>query len=235
MPVVIFLPFAGGGASVFRGWTEHVAGRFELLGVQLPGREERFVEEPLTDVASAADDALEQIRRNIPAGERVAVFGHSLGAALAFEVARRLEVSGQYDLLQVFASGAPGPWNGRQEYATGLDDDAFLAQVKRFAGYDHPALAVPEMRELLLPMLRADVRMHEEYAPVDRTPLRAPVVALRGDADDLVSAEQAGQWAQATFSSFVSHEIAGAHMYLVDDPAAVVDLVAGELDRALTR
>jgi surfactin synthase thioesterase subunit len=235
MRSVVFLPFAGGGASVFRSWSERAAGRFTVLAVQLPGREERFVEEPLTQVADAADDALEQIRRSVPEGEQVAVFGHSLGAVLAFEVAKRLESDGRYDLVKVFASGSPGPWNGRDERTSGLGDDAFLAQVRRFAGYEHPALVMAEMRDLLLPMLRADVRMHEDYVPADHSMLSVPVVALRGMEDELVSADQAAQWAGATTGAFTYRGMEGAHMYLVDAAQAAADLIGDELGCAVYR
>lgn len=235
MPTVIFLPFAGAGASMFRTWSANAKGRFSVLAVQLPNREERFIDEPLTSVADAADDAVTQVVRTVPPRSQVAVFGHSLGAVLAFEVAKRLEAGGRYEVVGLFASGSPGPWEGRADRASDLDDNAFLAQVRRFAGYDHPALAMPEMRDLLMPMLRADVRMHEEYVPADGTRLSAPVVALRGADDELVDASAACQWSNATAGQFTYRELPGKHMYLVESVQAVTDLIADDLDRLVTR
>ncbi|WP_219817290.1 thioesterase II family protein, partial [Rathayibacter tritici] len=113
--------------------------------------------------------------------------------------------------------------------ASDLDDDAFLREVQRFAGYEHPALAMPELREILLPMLRADVQMHEDYLPDDRRPIRAPILTLRGTDDELVDSAQMEQWAEATTGGLRSVEISGPHMYLVEEPRRVVDAIVGKV------
>lgn len=233
-PIVIVLPFAGAGASVFRDWADHARGRYDVLPIQLPGREERLDEEPLIDMTAAAADAHDQVARQVTPDRKVALFGHSMGAVLAFETAKRLEGNG-HDVIRLFVSGSPSPWNGRQLHATGLNDEDFLAEVRHFAGYGHPALAIPEMRELLLPMMRADVCMHESYYPVDATLLRTNVVAMRGVEDDLVSATQTRHWADTTTGSFTSVEVMGSHMYLVRSAGAVADLIAAELEQAVKR
>jgi surfactin synthase thioesterase subunit len=235
MTTVVFLPFAGAGASVFRPWTEHARDRFSILAVQLPGREERFGEEPLGSVAAAVDYAFEQVRQAVPATEEVALFGHCLGAVLAFELALRIEGGGTHKLARLFVSGSPGPWNSRAERASELDDDAFLAQVRRFAGYDHPALAVPELRKLLLPALRADVLMQENYAPPDRRRIAAPVTSLRGTRDELVDRAQAAQWAEVTDADLTAREIEGGHMYLTEAVLALLDIIAVDLGQAVAR
>ena len=189
--VLVCLPFAGAGASFFRGWRSDA---LRVLPVQLAGREERFTETPSTDVAQAVDDALPRVLERIEGGERVALFGHSMGAVLAFEFARRISAVDDVPLARLFVSGAPGPWSHREHRATGLDDEGFLAQVELFSGYSHPALDDPELRALLLPTLRADVEMHENYRPSPGDPLTAPITTMRGRADTLVSAEQVAEW-----------------------------------------
>lgn len=229
MSTIVYLPYAGAGASAFRAWSALSAGRADSFAVQLPGREERFIDEPLRDVAAAAVDAVAQIRRAVPSGTAIVIFGHSLGAVLAFEVARRLEEDGELKVKGLVVSGSPGPWNGRSARASDLDDDAFLREVQRFAGYEHPALAMPELREILLPMLRADVQMHEDYLPDDRRPIRAPILTLRGTDDELVDSAQMEQWAEATTGGLRSVEISGPHMYLVEEPRRVVDAIVGKV------
>ncbi|MWA14155.1 thioesterase II family protein [Streptomyces sp. BA2] len=219
---LVCLPFAGAGASFFRAWEKQVPQTLRMVAVQLPGREERFVEPPHTDAAQAVADAYEQVVRFTGGAGRVAVLGHSLGAVLAFELARMLGELEGITVERLFVSGSPGPWNGRETRASELDDEAFLAQVRSFAGYAHPALENPAMRELLLPPLRADVAMHENYRPFSDKPLPVPITALRGRHDELVSEDTIARWADATESTLNVVELDGGHMYLADDDGSAL-------------
>lgn len=221
------LPFAGSGAGFFREWEKLGVSEVTVLPVQLPGREERFVDDPFTDVADAVAELTPKILAGAGEAAALALFGHSLGAVLAFEIARELERIGHPGLSHLFVSGSPGPHNGRTERATGLADQEFLAGVQRFAGYRHAAFDDPELVEVLLPVLRADVEMHENYRATSTEPLSVPITALRGEADELVSREQAEQWAGVTRGAFTYRELAGGHMYLVDEPKQVLSLIAG--------
>lgn len=223
---LVCLPFAGGGAGFYRAWKEIPTDGFTVLPLQLPGREERFLDEPFTDALEAAGDLAAQADRLIGADAPFALFGHSLGAVLAYECARELERLRPGGLRQVYVSGSPGPWSGRTEGATGLGDDEFLARVQEFAGYRHEALDDPDLREVLLPLLRADVAMHEDYKPASADPIGAGITSLRGADDTLVSAEEARQWQDATSGPFSYRELPGGHMYLADSPEALLRALA---------
>ncbi|MFF7459272.1 thioesterase II family protein [Kitasatospora sp. NPDC008115] len=222
---LVCLPFAGGGAGFYRAWKDLPDGCPSIVAVQLPGREELFAEPMYKDAVTAAEELAPKIAEQVRGFDSYALFGHSLGAVLAFEVAGQLARLDGKGPEHVFVSGSPGPWSGRAERATGLGDDEFVAKVEQFAGYRHDALNEPELRELLLPLLRADVEMHENYRPQGRTPIAAPVTSLRGDADALVSAEQAREWVGATTGGFSYLELPGQHMYLVDAADALLAAV----------
>lgn len=220
VPVLCF-PYAGAGASAYRRCQEIEAHGIRVCPVQLPGREE-LTDEPLcTDAAQAIQAMLPEMLDRAEGSPCVALFGHSLGAILAYEAAHHLREIGGPQVVRLFASGSPGPWTRRAGRATGLSDEEFLDRVADLAGYRHPALAHPELRDMLLPILRADVAMHEDYRPPSR-PLGVPVTSIRGAGDELVSAEQAAQWAQATTGEFRAVEVPGGHMYLADSPASLV-------------
>ncbi|MFJ6516630.1 thioesterase II family protein [Streptomyces sp. NPDC091406] len=225
---LVCLPFAGGGAGFYRAWKDLPDRAPRIVPLQLPGREELFIEDPFLDVIDAADALAPRIAELAGPGP-VSLFGHSLGAVLAYEIARRLESDPGVEPRHLFVSGSPGPWTGRTRRASGLPDDAFLSRVQEFAGYEHDALADPDMRELLLPVLRADVEMHENYKPVSDEPLRTPVTSLRATGDQLVTREQAGEWRTATTGAFRLVEPEGGHMYLIDSPLPLLDAVAGDL------
>lgn len=238
--VLICLPFAGAGPSFFAPWQGLAPEGLRILPVSLPGREKRFPEPAHTSVAPAVDDAYAQVTAALGGGDGsggpVVLFGHSMGAVLAYELAHRIERSGgPVRLAALVVSGAPGPWTPRTDRADGLPDEEFAARVRAFAGYDHPALADPEMRELLLPTLRADVRLHESYVPSTERKLDAPVVSVRGREDTLVGAAEAAEWGRATAGKLTVAEPAGGHMYLTERPGELLELVAAEVHAARGR
>lgn len=224
---LICLPFAGAGASFFNGWKGlHEA--LDLHAVQLPGREKRFLEQPHVDVHRAADEVAASLKRESLPDVPTVIFGHSLGAVLAFEVAKRMEATRFYEMLALVASGSPDPWTQRAHRASEFsNDEAFIAKVSEFSGYTHEALEDPMMRELLLPTLRADVRMHEDYRPGSDANLKIPVMTVRGNGDSLVAPEQVECWNKATTRSVRHEELSGGHMYFVEQPRPLLDLIAG--------
>ncbi len=223
---LVCLPFAGAGASFFRPWRRLGVEGVEVLPVQLPGRESRLAEALYTDVHEAADGLLPGVLADLaPSQDPVALFGHSLGAVLAYELTRRLVAAGQ-PVSWLFISGSPAPGAERQQRASDLDEEGFVSQVEQLAGYRHPAFDHPELRELLIPTLYADVRMHEDYKPRDGEPLALPVTAIRGADDGLVTLEESQRWREATTAAFSHVEVPGGHMYLADDGRAVLDIVA---------
>jgi surfactin synthase thioesterase subunit len=228
--VLVCLPFAGAGASFFKKWQPAAPAGLRMLAVQPPGREERFVDDPATRVAPVADEACSWVLPRLEGAGRVALFGHSLGAVLAYELAHRLAEASPVPVVRLFVSGSPGPWTPRPDRATGLDDERFMARVRRFAGYDHPAMNDPEMLDLLLPLLRADVEMHESYRPSSDRPLPVPITALRGRDDDLVDADGCAQWADATSAEFSAIELDGGHMYLTEGEETLLRLIVHYLE-----
>ena len=226
---LVCLPYAGVGASFFRDWQSCAPRGLDILPVQLPGREERFGEDLLTSVDAAVHDIAPRVLPVLRESSEVAVFGHSLGAVLAYELAHRLTADGGVALTRLFVSGSPGPATVREIRASSLADEEFLDQVGELAGYSHPALANPELRELLLPVVRADVEMHENYRPPSHPPLDVPITALRGRGDHLVGAAQLAEWAATTTAGTSVIEVDGGHMYLTEHPHALVRLLAAQL------
>lgn len=221
------LPFAGAGASFFYPWDEIAGEEIRIVAVQPPGREWRITEEPYRDVSTAADGLYGEIAAALGSGSGpvpVILFGHSLGAVLAYELARRFCDQPGFAVARLIVSGSPGPWTRRERRATGLPDGEFLDRVSEFAGYDDETLRNPEVRELILPALRADVEMHEEYRPAGRDPLPVPITSLRGHDDQLVTSEQATEWAEATSREFEFMNVPGGHMYLVRSSGRILSV-----------
>ncbi|WP_410620190.1 thioesterase II family protein [Amycolatopsis sp. cmx-8-4] len=223
VPVLCFPP-AGAGPSFFQAWPD-ASPALRFAAVELPGKERRFAEEPATTMTELVDAIADDVLREVGAAGRVGVFGHSFGALVAYEVARLVERERPAVDLTLFASGAPRPGVPRSSPIGGLPDDEFVVAVAELAGYKHPALDDPDLRELLLPALRGDVAVDESYRPAEQAPAAFPVVSVRGDADELVSAAAAARWREVTAAGCTTREFPGGHMYLIEHWAPLVTLL----------
>jgi surfactin synthase thioesterase subunit len=222
---LLCVPYAGAGAAFYHPWRASAPAGLQLVALQLPGREERIEEPPCGDVAAAVADLAGQL--DALSGP-VAVFGHSYGAVLGYELARLLAVKG-VDVRHLFASGSPAPDAGRGTHTAHLSDDEFVDRIGEFAGYRHPAFEIPELREMLLPALRADVHAHEAYQHRWREPSPVPVTCLRGRDDHLVPPGYAAGWQRVTSRPVERLEFDGGHMYLTDHAPAVLAAIAARL------
>ena len=221
---LVCLGFAGAGSSFFHPWREQLPPGLSLLAPQLPGREWRIGEAPPASIAEAVESLLPELLSGTE-GQRVALFGQCFGAVVAFELARELLEHEKVDVVHLFASGSPGPWIPREHWAIGSDDDYLVDRVRDDAGYQHEALQVPELRELILPALRADMESHERYVPAATTPLDVPITALRGRDDRIADADGCLEWRSATTAEFTLQEFPGGHMYLVERAGPLLELV----------
>jgi surfactin synthase thioesterase subunit len=222
---LVCLPFAGAGASFFHPWQDIATDRLVVVPLQLPGRERRIDAEPYRDALVAADELLPDLVEQLDGMTDVVLFGHSVGAVLAYELAHRVAAHPDLVLRRLFVSGSPEPHTQRSERATGLPDEEFIARVSQFAGVRHEALEDPEMRELILPTLRADVEMHENYRPGTADRLPAPITSLRGSDDTLVTAAEAARWSEVAGAGFEYVELPGGHMYLTESAPDLLKLI----------
>jgi medium-chain acyl-[acyl-carrier-protein] hydrolase len=217
---LVCFPYAGGGASLYKRWAEHLSADVELLAVQLPGRENRVLEPPLRQLTQAADQLVSRLQR-LPWRPTV-FFGHSMGALLAYETALRLPPA--WGLQQLVVSGRSGPGlpSTIPPVAT-LDDPSFLALLGRMGGTSAAVLNQPELMQLLLPMLRADFGMVDHYRPAPSAPmLSCPVLAVHGREDPATSVERMQAWASTTHAQFHLQEFPGGHFFLHDESARLV-------------
>ena len=224
-------PYAGGGASAFRTWQEAVPEGVEVCPVYLPGRERRFREPARTRMEPLADELLESLRPHLDAP--FALFGHSMGAAIAFEVARRLDREGMAPAhLFVSARRAPQrPPEGEPIHA--LPEDEFVRRVGELDGTPDEVLRDREMMELVLPILRADFILSETYRYREGPPLGMPITALGGSADAHVSRDDLLGWGEQTRGSFRHLRFAGGHFFLQTHRAELLRAVGDDLRRAL--
>jgi medium-chain acyl-[acyl-carrier-protein] hydrolase len=219
---LICFPPAGLGAAVFRGWANELPPSVELCAVQLPGRTSRFREPAMTSIPELADaitDAIAQLPE-LP----FAFFGHSMGSVLANEVTRRLISLSLPVPRHLIVSGRRPPRLVDRDPPIGhLPDTAFVAEiVRRYGGIPREILANPDVLELLLPSLRADLIALEKFQPGPRPPLPIPVSAFGGDSDLMTPLADLEAWEAETQAAFVLRVFPGGHFYLDAQRKAVV-------------
>jgi pyochelin biosynthetic protein PchC len=208
---LVCLPHAGGSASAFRRWPAESPGHLELLAVQYPGREDRLRDPCVTDFERLADLVTAALT---PLLDRpLAIFGHSMGAALGHEVAVRLERRGTGP-SHLFVSGMSAPRHHRPGTVHRGDDEALIAELRRLGGTGDAVLDHAELRSLLLPAVRADYRAFETRRPADTPPLRCPLTALVGTDDPAAPVDEVRDWAHCTRGGFTLRTYPGGHFYL---------------------
>ncbi|MGW6269004.1 thioesterase II family protein [Streptomyces sp. NPDC055060] len=226
---LVCFPHAGGSASAFHGLTQLLAPGIDVLSVQYPGRQDRVAEPPLESIAALADGAYQALRPWT--GKPLALFGHSMGAVVAFEVALRLASDGTAPLA-LFPSARRAPSLHREMRVHLRDDEGLLRQVASLAGTDGRLLADPGLRQLILPVLRADYRAVETYRHTDGKRLDCPVFALAGADDPMAPPEEVRVWGEHTTREFDVRVFPGGHFYLNDETDAVAALLRSQIGAA---
>ena len=206
-------PYAGGGVPVFRGWPDGLAAGVEVWAAHLPGRGSRSREVPMTQMLPL----VQALARHLPldgADRPFAFFGHSLGARVGFELARSLRRQGRPLPAHLFVSACAAPQLPLGRPLHMLPKDALLAELQRRNGISPAILAQPELLDLLLPLLRADLKLVETAVYHSEPSLDCAITAFGGIEDPIVSREALQGWGGQTSGPFEMLFFTGDHFFL---------------------
>ncbi|EJK79839.1 thioesterase II family protein [Rhizobium sp. AP16] len=221
---------AGGDAASYLGWQAALAPDIEISGIRLPGRGSRFHEAPYRSL----DDAVAAVTPVIAAASasiRFAFFGHSLGALMAFEVARSLRRQQLSEPTALIVSGADAPdTRDPRRRLSALGDDALLDALTAFNGIPADLLGQRELMELCLPTTRADFEMVETYRYVPDEPLAIPIDVLAGRTDTHIRLDQVATWKNQTSASCTVEWFDGDHFFIDAERDQVLPHLRGILD-----
>ncbi|WP_026426066.1 thioesterase II family protein [Actinokineospora inagensis] len=223
---LLCLPHAGGSASYFFPVSRALAPAIEVISVQYPGRQDRRQEpcvETVTELATRVADELPPLL-----DKPLTLFGHSMGASVAYELALVLEERGT-EVHGVIASGRRAPSALRDERFHLLDDDGLIAEIKRLNGTESELLDDDEILRMVLPSIRSDYKAAETYRRTDGRRTRTPILALTGDADPKATLAEVDQWADHTSGGYQREVYPGGHFYLNNHVPAVLDRIRAQV------
>lgn len=222
---LVCLPHAGGGASSFTRWLNLFPPQISAVRVQLPGREDAASQPPLRRVRDVLAELLPQTRQLLDAP--VALYGHSMGALVAFEIARALTADGTPP-VHLFVSGRRAPHlPARKATIHHLPDEEFAAALVDVGGLRESAS--PAFRRYALPIIKADLEVAEEFDYRPQPRLGCPIMAFYGSDDPIVDPDQVEAWAKETDSTFEIHGLSGDHFFNQRHRAAIAARIAAAL------
>ncbi|MFG1710511.1 thioesterase II family protein [Nonomuraea sp. M3C6] len=227
------LPHAGGAASAFRTWQGKLPG-VAVQPVQPPGRESRHREPPYQRMPPLVSDLADAVLTDVEttaAGRRYALYGHSLGAIVAFELVREIRRRGGPQPVHLFVSGSDAPHltceDGPQ--VRRMNRDQVVALLRKLGGTPEWLLADQGALEMILPAVQADFTVKETYVYQDEPPLDVPISALMSDADPRVEPAKAAGWRAQTSGHHAPHPFDGGHFAVFEQATRTHEIVAEAL------
>jgi medium-chain acyl-[acyl-carrier-protein] hydrolase len=230
-PLLCF-PYAGGSGEMFRQWNRHFSREIDVCLVHLPGRGRRIAQAPFTNLKPLVETIADVVANQVP--QPFAFYGHSMGALISFELARELRRRGATVPQHLFLSGRQAPTAPPLEGRIfDLPHDEFIAAVKKLNGTPHGVLDDPELRDLFLPLLRADFEIVDTYVHQSEEPLSWPITVYGGLRDNHVSVENLRDWQKQTVATCKTKMFPGDHFFIQDPASNFLNVLRSDVLTAL--
>jgi medium-chain acyl-[acyl-carrier-protein] hydrolase len=228
-------PYGGGGPSTFYNWPKELPSDVETIGIQMPGLESRIMEPPIESISMAVQSLLPEIYFKL---DKSFVFlGHSLGSFISFELTRKLRERYSLQPLHMFVAGIHAPqilnWNSP---ISDLPETDFLEKLqRRYGGIPEEILQNPDILQLVLPGLRASLKMYECYKYIEGDPLDCDITAFGGYQDKTARREDLEAWRHQTKRSFTLHMLPGNHFFINSERVYFLRTLSSKLTGILSQ
>lgn len=222
------LPYAGAGASAFRCMKEVLPRSISVCPLHLPGREHRYSAPLINQVFELVPQLAQQLHAEVNGS--YAIYGHSMGSLLGFELIRFLRRHHFALPVHFFAAarGAPS-LSGEYEHFSSLDDNEFITRVGQFGGLPEKIVTNREIMNIVLPVLRSDFQLLDSYQYFEERPLPVPLTSIHGAADATVQPAWVHSWQYETSNNYSHHTIKGNHFFINDPCSSAFEIISSTL------
>ncbi|WP_394766523.1 thioesterase II family protein [uncultured Paludibaculum sp.] len=225
------VPHAGGSPEMFSSWPQRLPAAVEVCGLCLPGRSVRMSEPLVTSLSQLVEGLSEALQDELH--KPYALYGHSMGGLVCFELIRQLSAKGASMPRRLFVSGCYAPHIPDSAPIHMLPDDDFIRELNRFRTVPEEMSGDRELLDLFLPILRADAAVTETYVYAPAPPLNCPITAYIGAEDPVVGRADMEAWRQHTSRDFQTHVFPGDHFFIESSRAEVLSVLSNDLNRIL--
>lgn len=228
---IICLPSSGGGANMYRNWEGNLD-NVEIYSVQLPGRERRLSEAPIDNIDALVEALVPEVEKLND--KPLLIFGHSMGALIAYELCCALQRKGSKMPKAVFVSAFRTPERiNRNKKLHPLAFDDFIEELKKYGGTPEEILNHRETMELFVPTIRADFKIHETYVFPNHPQLTIPIISFSGTRDHVVPGSHMIGWNNHTSAEYAHHTIEGGHFFIHDNQARVLMVIQDKVNECM--
>ena len=222
------LPYAGGSTYIYDRWSDFFPDTIEICPIELPGRRKRFIETPYDSINLLISDLGKVLLPYLD--EPFALFGHSMGGLVSFELTRLLRRRYHLQPVHLFISACRATQIPRSKPPIhNLDDAAFTQEIIRLGGTPQAVLKDKEMMELILPILKADFKAIETHIYQVESPLNLPLTVFGGDSDTEVTPEELAAWREQTTGKFSLERFTGGHFFLESERSLLLNSINNAL------
>jgi len=208
--------YSGGGASSFRPLVKALNSTINVIGVQLPGRENRFQESCIEDLETLVHSLISAFKSSM--APKAIFLGHSMGARLAFECVQAIRLHGISLPKHLIISGRRAPHRPNSDILrSDLTNEEMVAVLKKYGGLNDALLNDEDVLSFLLPLMRSDLRLLEQFQPKVTLPLNIPITAIGGSQDSFVLEEDLQSWKGYTIADFKCQMFEGGHFFLLKE------------------
>ena len=216
--------YGGGSASIFRQWSKDVIQEVELVAIQLPGREERYNEPLLNNISQVIDNLL--LHFNKYTDKPFILFGHSIGALIAFEFARTLRQRKMLQPKHLIVSGTKAPQVPlKKQHIHKLPKKQFIEELKKYNGIPDYIIEDEELISIFIPIIKADFSISETYNYSNKKPLSCPITALGGSNDNTFDADDLIKWQEQTSNAFIHQFLPGDHFFINTSYTEIINII----------
>lgn len=226
-PTLVCFPHAGGSASAYFSLSAALSASADVLIVQYPGRQDRLDEPAIEDLREMADQAVKALAPWLH--RPLALFGHSMGAALAYEVALRMERGQGHGPAGLIVSGRAAPSVRQDRGIHRMDDKGITEHMAELAGTPPALLADKDLLAILIPPMRADFKAVETYQDLPGSKVGCPISSYCGEQDTDVPRDGFLRWGEHTTAECTASFFEGGHFYLQSQEPHVARAISRDL------